>query len=142
MPGTSDLGENDGVFNFDDFGIDATAGTNDILVREMVPMTKGSLTSESPTIVIADYNNDNDNFENWFLNDWDLSNNDSDCGCLDGTLTYNYETTPNDSIAIGFFTIHEDLVGHRKQSSNALVVQADRKVPLQLATVSYSDADF
>lgn len=141
IAGTGDTGENDGIFNFEDYGLDATPGTNDFGEGNGA-YDEGENSAESPTIVVADYSGDNPNFDNWFLNDWDLSGNDSDCGCLDGTLTYNYETAPNDSVAIGFFTIHEDLVGHRKQSSNALIIQADRKIPLQLATVTYSDADF
>ena len=141
VPGSGDIGENDGIFNFDDFGIDATPGTNDFGEGNGA-YDEGEPSAESPEIVVADYSNNNNDFENWYLNDWALSGNDSDCGCLDGTLTYNYATSENDSLAVGFFTIHEDLVGHRKQSPNSLIVQTDRKIPVQLATVTYSDSDF
>ncbi|MGY8783001.1 MAG: beta strand repeat-containing protein, partial [Fidelibacterota bacterium] len=132
---------NDGIFDFDDYGPDGIQATNDFGEGNGA-YDEGEPSAESPLIVVADYSNNNAQFENWYLNDWALSGNDADCGCLDGTLTYNYATAADDSIAIGFFTIHEDLVGQRKQSANALIVQADRKVPIVQATVDYSDADY
>ena len=132
---------NDGIFDFDDYGPDGIQATNDFGEGNGA-YDEGEPSTEFPLIVVADYSNNNAQFENWYLNDWALSGNDADCGCLDGTLTYNYATAADDSIAIGFFTIHEDLVGQRKQSANALIVQADRKVPIVQATVDYSDADY
>ncbi|MDC0383387.1 Ig-like domain-containing protein [Candidatus Marinimicrobia bacterium] len=131
----------DGIFDFDDWGPDGIQSNGDFGEGNGA-YDEGEPSTESPTIVVADYSDNNAEFENWYLNDWALSGNDADCGCLDGSLTYNYATIADDSLAIGFFTIHEDLVGQRKQSANALIVQADRKTPVQNVTVAYSDADF
>ena len=130
-----------GIFDFDDYGPDSIQLNGDFGEGNGA-YDEGEPSTESPTIVVADYSNNNAEFENWYLNDWALSGNDADCGCLDGSLTYNYATADDDSLAIGFITIHEDLVGQRKQSPNALIVQADRKIPDQQATVAYSDPDF
>ena len=131
----------DGIFDYDDYGPDGIQATSDFGEGNNA-YDEGEPSTESPVAVIADYSNNNANFENWYLNDWAASGNDADCGCLDGSLTYNYSTVAEDSIAISFFTIHEDLVGQRTQSANALTVFADRKIPDQQVTVAYSDSDF